>query len=61
MKKFNLCDDVIVKGNNQFKGKTGRVVEIEVDENNNTIYTVAVLLGNYIDLCFTEDELELLE
>lgn len=60
MNKFNLCDDVIVTGNKYYEGKTGRVVEIEVIDAGETIYTVAVLFANYIDLCFSEDELELL-
>ena len=61
MNKFNLCDNVRVIGNRCYAGKTGRVVEIEVDENGNTLYTIAVLFGNYIELCFNENELELLE
>ena len=56
---FNVGDDVIIKGEGEFKGKKGRVIDVEVNEDNDTVYIVAVLLGNFIELCFLAKDLML--
>ena len=55
---FSVGDDVkITKG--EFEGRGGRVVDVEVNEENNTVYVVAVLLGNFTDLCYLGKDLVL--